>query len=53
LKRIVHLKEKGGLNANKKNIEYKYSLLTKKICRNHKERMGSFIPIPEKSREKH
>jgi len=28
LKRIIHLKEKGGLNANKGNIEYKYSLLT-------------------------
>jgi hypothetical protein len=30
LKRIVHLKEKGSLNANKKNIEYKYSLSSPK-----------------------
>jgi hypothetical protein len=30
----------------KKNIEYKYSLLAKKICRNHKERkLGVLYPF--------
>jgi hypothetical protein len=30
----------------RENIEYKYSLLTKKICRNHKERkQGVLYPF--------
>jgi len=30
--------KKGAKMQIKENIEYKYSILTKKICRNHKER---------------
>jgi len=34
-------------------IEYKYSLLTKNLQEPEGEKIGSFIPILEKLREKH
>jgi len=37
----------------RENIEYKYFLLTKNLQEPEWEKIGSFIPILAKSREKH